>query len=325
MDKLITIIVPVYNAEKYIGRCIKSLIEQTYYNIEILIINDGSTDSSLEVCSRFSYGDKRVRVIDQPNAGVSNARNTGLAMAKGDFICFVDADDYVDKDFIHHMYDLKEKNNADLVICGFNEIKEDVVINNTFGDIRILLQSEAMEMLLREDEFRGYVWNKLFSKEIIKKTNLSFDEKISVWEDVLFTFKYMCYSKTIIYDPEPKYNYIYIESSSSHKMNHVLNVDKSFSALIAKEQIEKSLPTNYENVRRQLAVRYVKSSLAVVRNIGYLDNLQDNKKYLKECKVYIKNNIKIAYNYLNHKEKILCFLTCCCPKLLMIMYKRHRT
>ena len=121
MEKL-TVIVPVYNSSKYLKKCIESILEQTYVNTEIILVNDGSTDNSIDICKEFKQIDNRIIVIDKENGGVASARNAGLEVATGSYVAFVDSDDYVEKDMYETMIEALNNNNADIVECGFNQI-----------------------------------------------------------------------------------------------------------------------------------------------------------------------------------------------------------
>ncbi|MEE1101372.1 MAG: glycosyltransferase [Agathobacter sp.] len=322
MNDLITVMIPAYNAQKYIGRCIESLIEQTYKDIEILIVNDGSKDSTKSICEEYSKKDERVRLVNQENGGEGAARNTGLIEARGKYLTFVDADDYVKDDFIERLYTNLVKNDARLAICGFTELREDTVLNETSGEISIMNQETGMEMLLREDSFKGYVWNKIFDLDIIRQNKLSFDVSLAVWTDVLFVFQYMRHIDKIVFDPTPEYYYIYLETSVSHGGgNNVIAVDKSYSAIRAKEQMVDFIPENYLKVRRQLAIRFVQSSLAVLRNIGYSNNQGQYKQFKDNSILYIKKYYKSVKKYLSRKERILSRLAIYFPFLLIRIYK----
>ena len=124
-DNKVSIIVPIYNAEKYLGYCINSIVSQTYQNIEIILVNDGSMDDSLKICKNYAAIDKRIRILDIPNGGVSNARNSGLKEATGEYIQFVDADDTIDLNMTERMCELMEAYHSDLTICGFDMITLD--------------------------------------------------------------------------------------------------------------------------------------------------------------------------------------------------------
>lgn len=319
MNELISVMIPVYNAQKHIGKCIESLLNQTYTNIQIVIVNDGSKDDSQIICEEYAKKDKRIKLVNQPNGGEGAARNTGLKEADGKYLCFVDADDYVKEDFIENFYNLHKKYNSELSICGFTELKGEEIINETSGNVEQLNQAQAMEKLLKEDSFKGYVWNKMFKMDIIREHKLQFDVTLAVWTDVLFVFNYMEHIDRVAFDPTPKYYYIYVENSASHEQNHVLGVSKSYSAIRAKEQMIDKIPEGYIGVDRQIRIRFVQSALAVLRNIGYLGEGKGTKFYTGSLET-IKKYQKDVYKYLNKKEKILVRVCLICPGLLMKIY-----
>ena len=154
MEK-ISIIIPVYNTENYIEKCIDSIIKQTYSNIEIFLINDGSTDNSLNICKKYEIIDKRINVIDIKNKGVSNARNIGLNLCKGNYITFIDSDDFVEKDYIKTMYNKIKENNVDVVIS--NPIKfinnERINEKNKIVDELILENDNIIKTLLNDEYY----------------------------------------------------------------------------------------------------------------------------------------------------------------------------
>lgn len=319
MEKLVSVIIPIYNTGERLYPCLDSILAQTFKNLQIILINDGSTDNITKgICESYAQKDSRILFIDKENGGEGSARNRGLEESKGDYICFMDSDDYVVPEFIEKLYEQQEQG-AELSICGFAELKGDVVINKTQGNIQVMNQAEAMESLLTETSFKGYVWNKMFRREIIEKYNLRFDVSIAVWEDVLFDFIYMSHINKIVFNPKPLYHYIYWEDSLSHNNNHILGLDKAFSAISAEREMEKYLPSGYEGVKRQMTVRLVQNALGVIRNIGYL-KAGKSTPYYQECLKIIKGNKKVANPYLSKKDKILISVCGICPGLLLKLY-----
>ena len=321
MKELISVMIPAYNAEKYIGECLESLKNQTYENIEVVIVNDGSKDQTQSICEKYVSEDNRFRLINQENGGEGAARNRGLQESKGKYLCFVDADDHVYPEFVENMHKMQQEYQAGMVICGFTELKGDQVINETSGEIEVMNQEDAMEKLLREDSFKGYVWNKMFDMDIIRAQNLQFNVSLAVWTDVLFVFQYMLHIQKVVFNPKPMYYYIYLESSVSHAANHVLAVDKSYSAIRAKEQMVDNIPDGYDKVKKQLAVRFVKSSLAVIRNVGY-SGAETTSEYYRNSISLIKKYKKRAFGSLTLKDKLLVYMCLLCPCFLNHLYNR---
>lgn len=191
--ELVSVIVPVYNVEKDIEKCIKSIVGQTYDNIEIILINDGSTDNSLEICNDFSKEDERIRVIDKENSGVSATRNLGIKIANGKYLCFVDSDDYVEKTYIEKMM-LNTSEDA-LTICGYfaDTYKENGSIfsaERKYKEDGIVSIKEHFANAFHQG-FLSAIWNKIYDVEKMKKNNLMFEEKMSLGEDLLFNLQYL--------------------------------------------------------------------------------------------------------------------------------------
>lgn len=183
MEKTISIIVPVYNAEKTLARCVRSLMAQTYRNLEILLVNDGSRDQSPAICQRFAQEDGRIRVIDKPNGGVSSARNAGLDAARGDFVMFCDSDDWVEPDWCESMVSLCGP--EDMVICESDraDLKTEHDADTEDAERRELLHYPILACSL---------WNKLFLRPAIEQAGLRFDEKLRLGEDFCFVLAYLC-------------------------------------------------------------------------------------------------------------------------------------
>ena len=200
---LISIVVPIYNCEKYLERCIGSLINQTYTNIEIILINDGSEDKSKEVCEKFAETDDRIKIINIENGGVSNARNIGIKCAKGKYIGFIDADDWIEYDMYEKMYNNMINNNANFSICEKIREEENEKNNNIHiikDNIKILEKGEAINKSFEDCDksYGGYVFNKLFNKEFIIEKKITFDTKIKISEDSLFVLEYMIKYENLI-------------------------------------------------------------------------------------------------------------------------------
>lgn len=211
-NEMVSVIVPIYNAENTIEKCIESIIKQSYSELEILLVNDGSKDCSKEICDRFADKDKRIIVLNKANGGVSSARNTGLEYAKGEFCCFVDADDWIDMDHISSMVSVSKL--ADCVIGGY--IKE----MNKYGEICALHPRVYNLRNIRDEEIgpffiNGFVhpcWNKLFKTEIIKENSIKFISDIHISEDSLFCLEYLIHCETIQFLKKVTYHYFVDET-----------------------------------------------------------------------------------------------------------------
>lgn len=178
---LISIIVPVYNVERYLERCLDSILAQTYANLEIILIDDGSIDQSGKMCDAYAEKDTRIKVVHQRNQGVSAARNSGLKIAEGEFIGFVDPDDWIEHDMYEFLWYAIQSNNAEMAVCGYEDFGEDGhTLQSTNYESGIFDTEENFCFCLHNDS----IWNKLFQREITK--HICFDDRFSIGEDCLF-------------------------------------------------------------------------------------------------------------------------------------------
>lgn len=213
MTKL-SIIVPVYNVEKYLPKCLESLIKQTLKDIEIICVNDGSMDNSLAILKEFASKDSRIRIIDNQHQGVAKTRNTGIEQSTGEYIGFVDSDDYIDIDFFEKLYNSATKSNSDIAIASILKHKNFFNIYNakyTKEEIAITIQ-DKIKLCEDKKHFFFYAWNKIYHSGFIKENNIKFSEG-QIYEDVMFAIKALYYSNKIISVYGTKYHYIEHENS----------------------------------------------------------------------------------------------------------------
>lgn len=226
-DKLVSIIVPVYNVEKYFTRCINSLISQTYKNIEIILIDDGSTDNSGKLCDEASlhYGNKVV-VIHKKNEGLSDARNTGIKIAKGYYIAFVDSDDFVSNDMIQTMVSDLQKYNVDIACIGFQEFSDETFnISSAIQEnhIDIYDRFQAIKILFSNTGFCNFSWNKLYKAELFLDIKFPYGRKM---EDLGTTYLLFEKSQRILYNHQKLYYYNQHHGSILHNINDKFYIDK---------------------------------------------------------------------------------------------------
>lgn len=213
MTKL-SIIVPVYNVEKYLPKCLESLIKQTLKDIEIICVNDGSMDNSLAILKEFASKDSRIRIIDNQHQGVAKTRNAGIEQSTGEYIGFVDSDDYIDIDFFEKLYNSATKSNSDIAIASILKHKNFFNIYNakyTKEETAITIQ-DKIKLCEDKKHFFFYAWNKIYHSGFIKENNIKFSEG-QIYEDVMFAIKALYYSNKIISVYGTKYHYIEHENS----------------------------------------------------------------------------------------------------------------
>ena len=205
----ISVIVPVYNVEKYIPRCLDSLLGQTFDNIEILLVDDGSKDSSGDICDEYAARDERIKVFHKQNGGVSSARNTGLDNASGKYVMFCDPDDYAEPTWCEKLHEAIEESGGFFACCGYNQIN---ISKNTSRIITINSEFDRPNNIsllsLYISNLTYPVWNKIYNKELIYYNNMRYDETISIGEDLIFVLNYLKIKiNDISFIPNPLYNY----------------------------------------------------------------------------------------------------------------------
>lgn len=286
MKKLVSIIVPVHNSSKYLKNCIDSLLNETYKNIEIIVVENGSTDNSLEILE--CYKDK-IHLTKLNAKGLSKARNKGISLAKGDYIAFVDSDDFIEPNMIDELVNNLEKNNSDLSICNITEIHEytNKIIKRNEYPCSLIDQKEINKNLIK---FNYAVWNKLYKSEIIKENNIKFPDDIK-YEDISFSLQYITKCKKISKTNEYLYNYIIHKSSEQTTVDKkvfdifkIMDICKNFITAENLEDIYIKELTTYA-----LKMRYVKDKHLRKNFINEVyKNLKLNYPYWKKCN-YIKN------------------------------------
>lgn len=259
MNPLVSIIVPVYNAEKTLERCVDSVLHQEYKNIELILVNDGSKDSSGEICRSYAVSDPRVHLIDKDNTGVSDSRNQGLAAADGTYIQFLDSDDWITPDATRLLVGCAERSHCDLVVADFYRVVGDKLAHKgSIQENAILTLQEYAEYMMESpaDFYYGVLWNKLYRAEIIQKTGLRMDAEISWCEDFLFNLEYLRHVKTVQAIQAPIYYYVKTKgslvsqsvtfSSTVHtKLKLFEDYQKFYKDIYTDEEYEEQAPRLY--------------------------------------------------------------------------------
>lgn len=273
---LISIIIPVYNAEKYINRCIKSIVNQSYQELEIIVVNDGSTDDSLSICATLAMQDNRIKVISQDNGGVSKARNTGLRLAKGEYVMFLDSDDYMLPGMCKTMLDVLHSKQVDCVICGIQEPEGGLWCPQRNIDYSTLEDFKRDFIYQLNTELLSPCWNKIFKKQLI--THL-FNEEISFGEDLIFDLEYLDNCSRLSFITTPL---VYHEKQVAGS----LVTKTGLQRLLDIEEIHKVIMrfAGEENISQDLHKKYIKDLTVYVRFL-FLDKIitfSDKKKIFKK-------------------------------------------
>lgn len=312
-DCLISIIVPVYNVEEYLWQCLDSIIKQTYKNLEIIIVDDWSTDKSGEICDEYEKKDKRVKVVHQENSGLSSARNVWIKIATWKYLWYIDSDDYVELDMFERLYNLIVKTESDIAICNryFQNEDGDRIKNNNFPTKDIVKPNEVFQYFYKS----MYVWNKLYKREIVK--NIEFVETRA--QDVIYNFKIFKRVKKIACLNECKNYYRYNPNSRIHT--------KRFSEkrlIFLRDWLDEEIKYADENKLYSLKNNLIESKVSYVVYWLSLLALEDSPN--EETVVYLQNLLrKDLIIYLKSKRNLIkkCFsaLVCVNFKLASIIYK----
>lgn len=291
--ELISVIVTIYNGEKFISECIKSICDQTYRNLEIIIVDDGSVDNTYKIIKELAKYDQRISIIKKENGGVSSARNIGFKHSNGNYVSFIDGDDVLEPDMYEILIKLLHKYNVSIAHCGYNRISSKGIkpVNNT-KKVYIQSKYEAIDCLLSGKLFVGSLWNKLYKKSIFD--NITFDESIKINEDILANyFAFKSQEKSVFYDVA-KYNYYERKSSACFIVNDEQKTNDCIK--VAKRIYEDSIGEKWENIA---ANRYLYMMLNEYRfNIYNKNDAIVRKKLSKKIRKFSKNiitgiNIKI--------------------------------
>lgn len=227
-----SIIIPVYNGEKHLEKCLDRLLKQTYNNYEIIVINDGSLDNTYKIAKEYTYKDNRIKVLNQDNQGVSRARNYGIEQAKGEYILFVDSDDSLKIDALEKLKKIVE-NKMDLVLFGFSVLGDtnrpnDTKILNELANEKTNIKKIEKALIATKDNILGYIWRAVYSKDLLTYNNIKFPEGIKISEDYMFLLYAIHMSKKIQIYPDELYEYQIGESSMSTKYIPTLLSDMSY-------------------------------------------------------------------------------------------------
>ena len=278
---LVSVIVPVYNAEKYLSRCIDSILAQTFTNFELLLINDGSKDNSGKICDEYAAKDSRVHVFHKENGGASAARNYGLDKAVGKYICFVDADDWVNKDYLEKLLPTDDE---EMVVCSFMyETMESFFLSNIIRDKNNI---ETVLHLLLDHMAVCAPWCKIMRRDIIEQNNIRFDVNVSAGEDMLFVCDYFSAGLNKIRTiSQPLYHYHVADNGSlSHRIvdfattEYVLDCIKERVDKLSKvydwncnDGYKRHIITQFNNM-----VAYVRTKSSLIERLKYMKRIVNN-------------------------------------------------
>lgn len=303
----VSVIIPVKNSEKYLNKCAESLMNQTLGDIEFIFIDNNSSDKSYDILRSLKKKDSRIKIIRNNLNGVSGSRNAGLKIANGEYIGFVDSDDYIDKNMFKFMVDSAEKNNSDLVICNIERIFDNnKIVYDRFlpedADISDLEGKVKIDFL--ENQKNGYACNKLYRRKIINENNIVFDETSSIREDLLFNLYYLDYVKSVSYVDKYLYYYINRKGSGINRINR-----NGFNTIkkIYKKTIDNYKKWNFDSSIEDAIDRRFSVFSYMYAKECMIDYDLDLKKRKQNLKSIVKDSLTQKFRFkLKSKKYTLC-------------------
>lgn len=298
---MISVIVPVYNIEQYIQRCLDSILAQTYSDLEIILVDDGSTDSSGSICDQYAQKDSRVIVCHQENKGVSEARNKGMDIANGEYIGFVDGDDLIDKDMFRVLHKNAVEHQCEISCCQIITIETDDSVSCPYERKTKLFNSDELAQGFFFDSFIKDIMysqcNKIFDTNILKKVRY---KKYKYGEDILFVFETITLANRIYYDDFVGYYYLHRNNSAMRKKFDIQRLDYIDAARTIENICEKKYPFAVNDAHFWV----YQHVLTAIRNfLAYDLGNQNSERILKE-KEYLKNNFRKYSKRLTIKRRL---------------------
>ncbi len=300
MEPLISIIVPVYNVDKYLNKCIQSIIEQTYSNLEIIIIDDGSTDNSPALCDEWAKRDSRIQVIHKANGGQSDARNVGLSIARGEYIGFVDSDDWIHREMYEYMISILSSNEADIAECGmfkYSNMDDDIPFQQA-ENIAVFEREQAVKTLLDESYFTCTVPSKLLKREIA--TTVLF-ETGKINEDILWPYYAFVKASRVVHTSRQLYAYYQRPGSTMNSGFTEKRLDGMYANKKRAEEVKRDFPSLYPLAERT----YIGGCFYQYRALCRDKTNNDSAKLKKTLyQLYKSGDRKVAFKGMKFKHKI---------------------
>lgn len=309
----ISIIVPVYNVEKYLQNCINSILNQTFQAFELILVNDGSTDNSRKICEKYAEKDSRIILINKKNGGLSSARNAGIKIAKGEYISFIDPDDCISKSYFNILFEKAENNNCDIIVSGFKTVPNNIEaipsykLNEVLNGIDFILSSEN----IHSKNDLCFVWRYLYKLDLIKQNNILFNEKIFIGEDVVFNLEVLAISKRVMAISDILYYYTINNYNSLTKCKYKTNLEQSLIEQYEKRMYlsKKYKLINHIKYKNDMANYYINSVYRMlIENLknSEVSNFKNEVKRISNNKMFRESieNLGFKYRCHNYKEYI---------------------
>ncbi len=309
-NEKISVIVPIYNVEQYLNRCVNSILNQTYQNLEVLLIDDGSPDSCGDICDKYAQTDQRIRVLHKENGGLSDARNAGMELATGAYLAFIDSDDWIDPQMLEILHTTLLEHGADIAECSYRNLYSDITLEESpcTGDVTVGDNIFALEAMLDWHYFKPNAWNKLYKKKVIG--NIRYP-KGKIHEDEFTTYKIFYEAKKLVYIDFSFYNYdrrrtdsitgekfsaanldacqAFRERIDFFEANGIKHLEKKMNDIYCWQVLESAYKCYQYNIGGNKVNELIKQ---VQRDVAYLEKHKVDPWYLDEFKLLSKGIIK---------------------------------
>lgn len=320
---IISVVVPCFQVENFLERCVNSILNQTFKNFEIILVDDGSTDATRDICDFYAYRFPTIKVIHKENGGLSDARNVGIENAVGEYICFIDSDDSVHPDYLRILFEMIESTDADISVCSYREVNEPCLIYDNITESEVISYSgaEAVRELILSDRMMNYAWNKLYRRLLFLDIKYPVGKR---WEDIGTTYKLFDESKKVVYTSSQLYFYLRRTGSITASKNIFNSLDQYELLTERYWFLKEDYPELCDALETQLCVcSYNCWSFLLTFDEKLSDEI---KVRTEECIAYLdkkgRSQLKRWKGYENEKYKIKLYFYCRWLLRLLIKIKR---
>ena len=314
---LVSVIIPVYNSERYISKSLESVLNQTYSNIEIIIIDDGSTDSSCDICRKYADLNENIKLIAKKNEGVSQARNVGINVSSGKWIMFLDSDDYIEKDTIKNAMNLVTRDNCDTICWNYKKMIDHKLINckrineitlNNKESLNSIIYSIIESSYYEKNYYGDFIrapWAKILNMKIIKENNIKFDPKLNIGEDAMFLIEYFTYARKVKFINN--YNNIYRITPTSTVGKYKNDLDKQIIIQLKKIKYLIEIIEEIDSKKLNIVISkfYLNSIYELIYNYNFKGNKQhcfNLRKFIEETQINMK---EIKFKFLSKRQILI--------------------
>lgn len=314
----ISIIVPIYNVERYIHRCIESILNQNFCDFELILVNDGSPDQCGDICDEYALKDNRIKVIHKNNGGLSSARNAGIDIAKGKYIGFIDSDDWIEPDMYEILYQNIKKYNADISMCKYKTEKNDLIsIYNTplQEEVLVVNTEQAIQAMVDNVLFdlTQFACDKLYKRELFE--GIRYPEG-KLYEDVATTYKLIDKCNVFVYNNSTKYHYsLNSNSISQRKFDH-----SQLDILETRQELYRFIRNNYPKAIQGALCQYISANVSIVNKLILSDYM--DKKVYKDCREIIRKYILVYLKAhgVKKRQKLYASFIYLCPYFIVVLF-----